>query len=143
MEGVHAVTYAGDLTPQEAWDALEANPDAVLVDCRTRAEWNFVGVPDLEILGKRTVFIEWVGFPDGAPNQAFVAQLRDAGVRDSDEVIFICRSGHRSIGAAEAATAAGVAKAYNVLDGFEGALDDDDHRGSEGWRASNLPWRQS
>ena len=132
MEGVHAVTYAGDLTPQEAWDALEANPDAVLVDCRTRAEWNFVGVPDLEILGKRTVFIEWVGFPDGAPNQAFVAQLRDAGVRDSDEVIFICRSGHRSIGAAEAATAAGVAKAYNVLDGFEGALDDDDHRGSEG-----------
>ncbi len=143
MESVHLMTYAGDLTPREAWEKLENNPDAVLVDCRTRAEWAFVGVPDLEILGKRTVFAEWTTYPDGLPNPDFLAEVRAAGVTDDTEVIFICRSGHRSMGAAEAATADGIKKAYNVLDGFEGALDENDHRGATGWRAENLPWRQS
>ena len=133
----------GDLTPREAWEKLENNPDAVLVDCRTQAEWSFVGVPDLEVLGKRAIFAEWTTFPEGRRNDDFVAQLRDSGVSDDQEVIFICRSGHRSIGAAEAATADGIAKAYNVIDGFEGALDENDHRGTSGWRAENLPWRQS
>ncbi|MFT4043240.1 MAG: rhodanese-like domain-containing protein [Gordonia sp. (in: high G+C Gram-positive bacteria)] len=137
------MTYAGDLTPQQAWDKLESDPNAVLVDCRTRAEWSYVGVPDLETLEKETVFIEWVSFPDGRPNEAFVADLRDAGVTDDTEVIFLCRSGQRSIGAAQAATAAGIAKAYNVLDGFEGGLDENGHRGGAGWRALNLPWRQA
>lgn len=137
------MSYAGDLTPQQSWELLENNPKAVLVDCRTQAEWSFVGVPDLEILEKSTVFVEWNRFPDGSPNPDFVEDLRAAGISDDDEVIFLCRSGHRSIGAAEAATAAGIAKAYNVLDGFEGGLDENDHRGAVGWRASNLPWRQS
>ena len=52
------MSYAGDLTPREAWEKLENNPDAVLVDCRTQAEWSFVGVPDLEVLGKRAIFAE-------------------------------------------------------------------------------------
>ena len=137
------MTYAGDLTPQQAWEMLETDPNTVLVDCRTTAEWAFVGVPDLEVIEKNAVFVEWNTFPDGSPNQAFIAELRDAGIRDDNEVIFLCRSGHRSIGAAEAATAAGIAKAYNILDGFEGGLDENDHRGAVGWRASNLPWRQS
>ncbi|NNG98312.1 rhodanese-like domain-containing protein [Gordonia araii] len=137
------MSYAGDVTPKQAWELLENDEKAVLVDCRTRAEWNFVGVPDLEILGKRTVFVEWTTFPDGQRNPRFEQELRDAGIADDNEVLFICRSGHRSIGAAEAATAAGIAKAYNVVDGFEGALDENDHRGSSGWRALNLPWRQS
>lgn len=140
---MYVVSYAGDLTPQEAWEKLENDPNAVLVDCRTRAEWSFVGVPDLDVLGKSAVFVEWTTFPDGTQNSAFIEQLRAAGVGDDDEVIFICRSGHRSIGAAEAATADGVRTAYNVLDGFEGALDENDHRGGAGWRALNLPWRQS
>ncbi|WP_124710147.1 rhodanese-like domain-containing protein [Gordonia insulae] len=137
------MSYSGDITPQEAWEKLENDPKAVLVDCRTRAEWAFVGVPDLEVIGKQTVFIEWTTFPDGVPNSSFVDQLRAAGVSDDNEVIFICRSGHRSIGAAQAATADGVSAAYNVLDGFEGGLDENDHRGATGWRALNLPWRQS
>ncbi|MFW0797529.1 rhodanese-like domain-containing protein [Gordonia sp. CPCC 205515] len=137
------MSYAGDLTPQQAWQKLENEPKTVLVDCRTRAEWSFVGIPDLEILGKRTVFVEWTTFPEGMPNEAFVEQLRESGITDDNEVIFICRSGHRSIGAAEAATADGIRKSYNVLDGFEGALDENDHRGGAGWRATNLPWRQS
>jgi rhodanese-related sulfurtransferase len=70
--------------------------------------------------------------------------LAAAGVTAGERpVVFLCRSGNRSIGAAEAATAAGVAPSYNVLDGFEGNLDEDGHRGATGWRAIGLPWRQT
>lgn len=134
--------YAGDVTPGQAWEALRENPKAVLVDCRTSAEWSFVGVPDVSVLGKETVFVEWVGFPGGLPNTRFVEQLREAGIGDDAAVYFLCRSGARSIGSAEAATAAGIAEAYNILDGFEGGLDSDGHRGAVGWRAEGLPWRQ-
>jgi rhodanese-related sulfurtransferase len=137
------MTYAGDLTPEEAWKILTEDPTSVLVDCRTQAEWSYVGVPDLSGLAKKTVFVEWVSFPDGARNSDFVGELRAAGVADDQQVVFLCRSGHRSIGAAEAATADGVAKAYNVLDGFEGAIDPAGHRGGVGWKATGLPWRQS
>jgi rhodanese-related sulfurtransferase len=137
------VSYAGDITPEQAWKILAEDADAVLVDVRTRAEWNYVGVPDLTELGKETVFVEWVTFPEGQRNQDFVAALRHAGVSDNQQVVFLCRSGQRSIGAAEAATADGVAKAYNVTDGFEGGLDPAGHRGAVGWKALGLPWRQS
>ena len=136
------MSYAGDVTPQEAWDRLQSNPKAVLVDCRTEAEWAYVGFPDLAVLQRRLVMAEWQTFPDGALNPRFVADLRRQGVGDDAPVLFLCRSGHRSIGAAEAATAAGIAEAYNVLDGFEGPLDAAGHRGGAGWRAEGLPWRQ-
>jgi rhodanese-related sulfurtransferase len=137
------VSYAGDISPEQAWKILSDNPEAVLVDVRTRAEWSYVGVPDLTELGKQTVLIEWVTFPDGQRNPDFVSQLRDAGVADDQPVVFLCRSGQRSIGAAEAATADGIAEAYNVSDGFEGGLDSSGHRGAVGWKALGLPWRQS
>ncbi|MFT4199716.1 rhodanese-like domain-containing protein [Gordonia sp. (in: high G+C Gram-positive bacteria)] len=137
------MSYAGDVTPTEAWELLENDENTVLVDCRTTAEWNFVGVPDLEIIEKKTIFVEWSMFPSGEPNPRFVEQLRDSGITDDNRVLFICRSGNRSIGAAEAATAAGIKQSFNVLDGFEGHLDEYDHRGATGWRALNLPWRQS
>jgi rhodanese-related sulfurtransferase len=137
------VSYAGDLTPQQAWELLRDNPEAALVDVRTQPEWQYVGVPDITSLGRRTVLVEWVGYPLGAPNHRFVEQLAEAGIRREQPTLFICRSGHRSIGAAEAATAAGLGPAYNVLDGFEGHLDENGHRGGEGWRAVGLPWRQS
>ena len=50
---------------------------------------------------------------------------------------------NRTTSAAEAATAAGIAPSYNMLDGFEGQLDEQGHRGSNGWRALGLPWKQS
>ncbi len=138
------MTYAGDLTPQQAWDLLREHPGAVLVDVRTEAEWRFVGLPDLTALGREPLTIEWVSFT-GDRNTSFVEQLQAAGVTGGDdaEVIFLCRSGQRSIGAAEAATAAGIGPAYNILDGFEGGLDDDGHRGGAGWRSVGLAWRQS
>lgn len=144
------MSYAGDITPEEAWKLLNDNPDAVLVDCRTDAEWRFVGVPDISQLGRDVVYVEW-SRGDGRRNEKFVDELMQAGVEPGvgprasrgRPVVFLCRSGNRSIGAAEAATAAGIAPCYNVLDGFEGHLDSDGHRGGSGWRAVGLPWRQT
>ncbi|HEY5858597.1 MAG TPA: rhodanese-like domain-containing protein [Aldersonia sp.] len=136
--------YAGDITPQQAWDLLEENSDAVLVDVRTEAEWKYVGVPDTAPIGRQTLLIEWVSFPTGARNDNFVDQLKEAGVTPGERpVIFLCRSGQRSIGAAKAATAAGIGPSYNVLEGFEGPIDRQGHRGGNGWRAHGLPWKQS
>ena len=138
------MSYAGDITPLEAWKLLSDNPAAVLVDVRTGAEWRFVGVPDLSSLGREVVYIQW-NTSDGRRNPEFLNELQDrvpsadAGERP---VIFLCRSGNRSIGAAEVATEAGIAPAYNVLDGFEGQLGTDGHRGETGWRAIGLPWKQ-
>jgi rhodanese-related sulfurtransferase len=140
------VSYAGDITPRQAWDLLRDHPDAVLVDVRTEAEWRFVGVPDTSSIDRPTALIEWVD-SIGAPNAHFADQLKQA-LADRDPagdapVIFLCRSGQRSIGAATAATAAGIAPSYNVLEGFEGPLDTNGQRGGAGWRAHGLPWRQS
>lgn len=136
--------YEGDITPEQAWEMLLDNPAAVLVDVRTEAEWRFVGVPDTSQTGREPVFAEWVNYPAGAPNDGFLDQLADAGLGPDTgaPVIFLCRSGQRSIGAAKAATAAGMGPAYNVLDGFEGGPDPEGHRGVQGWKASGLPWRQ-
>lgn len=136
--------YAGDLTPQEAWDLLLSEPSAVLVDVRTEAEWRFVGVPDTSATGREPVLVEWVSYPRGEHNPNFLAQLHDAGINPETgaPVLFLCRSGARSISAAAAATAAGIGPAYNILDGFEGNADEDGHRGVQGWKASGLPWRQ-
>lgn len=136
------MSYAGDISPLESWKLLSENPESVLVDVRTEAEWKWVGVPDLTGLGREVVFVEWN--TAGGHNQNFVADLIAAGVTPGERpVIFLCRSGNRSIPAAEAATAAGIAPSYNMLEGFEGQLDAAGHRGATGWRADGLPWKQT
>ncbi|MDR2188278.1 MAG: rhodanese-like domain-containing protein, partial [Azonexus sp.] len=48
-----------------------------------------------------------------------------------------------SAAAAAAATKAGFGHVYNVLEGFEGDLDNTQQRGgSGGWRHHDLPWVQ-
>jgi rhodanese-related sulfurtransferase len=136
--------YAGDITAEQAWELLKDTPGAVLVDVRTEAEWRFVGVPDAPDGARPPVFIEWVTYPDGARNPRFLDQLLEGGVKPGEEapVIFLCRSGQRSIGAAIAATAAGIGPSYNILEGFEGTPDGHGHRGAVGWQAAGLPWHQ-
>jgi rhodanese-related sulfurtransferase len=136
------MNYAGNVEPLEAYAALQADADAVLVDVRTSAEWSYVGLPDLSQIGKRVIPLEWQRFPDGALNTGFVEQLREAGVAEGAPIYFLCRSGVRSAAAAGVATAAGLGPAYNVSDGFEGPLDHDGHRTVAGWKVAGLPWRQ-
>jgi len=135
------MTYAGDVTPTEAYAAVTASEDAVLVDVRTRAEWAYVGVPLLDD-GSLPVLVEWQRYPDGTVNDGFVDDLRAAGVGEGTSIYFVCRSGVRSIAAAEAATAAGLGPAYNVLEGFEGPHDAQGHRTVSGWKVAGLPWKQ-
>jgi rhodanese-related sulfurtransferase len=101
-----------------------------------------VGLPDLGSLGKEVVRVEWQRFPDGTVNENFTADLEAAGIGKHQPLYFICRSGVRSIAAAEAATAAGWATAHNVLEGFEGPHDARRHRAVSGWKVAGLPWVQ-
>ncbi|HET7475799.1 MAG TPA: rhodanese-like domain-containing protein [Dermatophilaceae bacterium] len=134
--------YAGDVAPSQAYDALAADPDAVLVDVRTTAEWAYVGLPDLSGLGRSVIPVQWQHFPEGDLNPGFVAELRESGVRPGQPIYFLCRSGARSRSAALAATRAGLGPAYNVAEGFEGPLGPDGHRDVAGWKRAGLPWKQ-
>jgi len=136
------MSYAGDVTPEQAWSALRDDPAAVLVDVRTTAEWSYVGLPDLTGVGKDVVLVEWQTYPDGAVNERFTAQLEAVGVGRDAPVYFLCRSGVRSVSAAEAASRAGWMRAHNVLDGFEGPHDGHRHRTVAGWKVAGLPWVQ-
>ena len=119
-----------------------------MVDVRTDAEWRYVGVVEAASLpapdGVRVVLVEWVDYPSGERNPRFLEQLAEHGLAAGAPrpIVFLCRSGVRSIGAATAATAAGLGPAYNVLEVFEGDVGPDGHRGHRGWRAAGLPWRQ-
>lgn len=127
--------YAGGVSPNQAWDLFSAG-DAVLVDVRTLEERAFVGhIPD-------SVHVPWATGTSLTRNPRFVRELEAKTGRDA-VVLLLCRSGKRSAQAAEAATKAGLTQVYNVLEGFEGDLDGDQHRGKVGgWRLRGLPWVQ-
>lgn len=132
-----------NVAPTQTWEALKSDATARLVDVRTDAEWNFVGVPDLSPAGKQTVLIPWQVYPTMQRNAGFEDDLKQAGLTPENKLYFICRSGARSMAAAQAALAAGFPHVFNVADGFEGPPDAQGHRGATaGWKADNLPWRQ-
>jgi rhodanese-related sulfurtransferase len=130
-----AATYAGDISPELAWAWVQSG-EAVLVDVRTDAERAWVGfVPGAQGLA-------WKQWPGMAINPDFDAGVQSLGA-NGQKLVLLCRSGVRSIAAAQRATELGL-QAYNILEGFEGDLDDQAHRGVQGgWRKHGLPWRQS
>eukprot|EP01034_Spumella_vulgaris_P034823 gene34823-42946_t len=108
-----AAGYAGDITSQQAWQWVQGGT-AVLVDVRSSAELEWVGrVPG-------AAAVPWKQWPGMAMNPDFDAQLR-AAVPHGQSVVLLCRSGVRSIAAAQRATELGLT-AYNILEGFAGAL---------------------
>jgi rhodanese-related sulfurtransferase len=139
-----------EATPLETWSGLEIYGDSILVDVRTKPEWSFIGIPDLSALGKQVILQEWRKYPDMSVSDGFVANLleRFEGSAPS-KIYFMCRSGVRSQQAAEvmleALSAQGLkCECVNVLEGFEGDLDSDGHRGEiNGWKARGLAWGQS
>ncbi len=131
----------------ETWARLKRDANAVLIDVRTIAELAYVGLPDLSSINKRPVLVEWQSFPDERLNAAFVDRVTEAlnsiSASKDSELLFICRSGSRSLKAARAMAAVGYARCRNVTDGFEGPLDTERHRGRlAGWKAKGLPWVQ-
>jgi rhodanese-related sulfurtransferase len=126
------------LTPKEANEYLQQNRDAVFVDCRSEMEFLFVGHP----VG--AIMIPWNDGPDWEINPHFVGQVKKAaGHSDHRPIVLICRSGNRSVDAAMELEKTGFTKVFNVLDGFEGELDNVRQRGKRnGWRHDGLPWAQ-
>lgn len=136
-----------DVSVEEAWQRLASDPASVLIDVRTRAEWAFVGLPDLSSIGKQPILLEWQQFPTNLVDQDFAQRLKEllgqAGVEQSAELLFLCRSGGRSLMAARVMVGAGYTRCRNVAHGFEGGLDPTRHRGQvDGWKARDLPWVQ-
>jgi rhodanese-related sulfurtransferase len=125
------------LKPSEAYAFLQQHCDAVLVDCRSEMEYLFVGHP------RGAHHVPWNDGPDWDVNPHFVGQVKKVASMNRP-VVLICRSGQRSVAAGVALEDAGFSEVYNVLEGFEGPLDDDHHRGTVGgWRKEGLPWEQT
>lgn len=135
MTVIPAQGYAGDVSPELAWAWVQAG-EAHLVDVRTDAERTWVGfVPGAQTLA-------WKQWPGMAINPEFDAGIQALGA-GGQKLVLLCRSGVRSIAAAQRATELGV-QAYNILEGFEGDPDTQAHRGQlGGWRKRGLPWQQS
>jgi rhodanese-related sulfurtransferase len=144
---VSAEVAIESISVDETWTRLKRDASAVLIDVRTIAELAYVGLPDLSSINKRPVLVEWQSFPDQRLNSAFTDRVAEAlesiGATKDSELLFICRSGSRSLMAARAMAATGYSRCRNVADGFEGPLDSDRHRGRlTGWKAKGLPWVQ-
>ena len=140
--------YGGDISAIDAFEMLKKDTAAILVDVRTKAEWAFVGAPDLSSLNKEPVFIEWQEYPSMQVNPQFEERLHaaidDHGGNASTPLLFLCRSGARSQAAAKVMTAAGQSQCLNIAGGFEGGHDASRRRGAvQGWKAGGLPWAQS
>ena len=136
------MSYKRNLLPKMAVEGMNGNPEAVLIDVRTRAEHKYVGFPDNSIL------IPWFDEPDLESDQdAFYESVIDALSDRSDamdtELILICRSGFRSNEALKCLQSKGFTCVSHVASGFEGDLDENDHRGNlNGWRNDGMPWSQ-
>ncbi len=142
LEAVHeaarqaGLSYAGGVPPNVAWQ-LFSEGHALLVDVRSGEERKFVGhVP-------QSLHVAWASGTSLTRNPRFVRELEaKTGGKDA-VVLLLCRSGKRSALAAEAAAKAGFTQVFNVLEGFEGEIDEQQHRGvADGWRFHGLPWVQ-
>lgn len=127
------------LTPRETHAFLERTPEALFIDCRSTIEYYFVGHP----IG--AIHVAWNDGDEWEINPDFVDEvLRQADGDRRRPVALICRSGRRTLEAAEALESAGFAEVINVLYGFEGERDENMHRNTvNGWRVDGLPWEQS
>lgn len=134
-----------EITPIEAWEILRSDAKAVLLDVRSTMEFLYVGHP----VGALSVPLKeppaWEIDPDFVDKASRALGERFAGMRPEDlTVLSLCRSGQRSMTAAELLTSRGFNCVYNVLEGFEGERDGNNHRNTiNGWRVRQLPWEQS
>ena len=115
-----------EASPQSTFEALQNNPQAQLIDCRTQAEWSFVGMPDLSSIGRAIIQLEWQGL-DGKRNSNFVAQVEQNLPKDTP-IYILCRSGVRSAAACTALAEHGFTQLFNIISGFEGNINAGGHR---------------
>lgn len=124
--------------PKKAYERLQGNQGAILIDVRSEAENKFVGRPI------NCIFVPWIDEPDWEPHpEGFVAAIQRFGCQLDTEIILICRSGYRSTDAGQCLIDNGFANVAHVLSGFEGDLNEYNQRGNiNGWRFDGMPWEQ-
>ena len=131
----HYLEFTGTVLPHEAWALFQAGL-VEIVDVRTNEERKFVGYV------KETIHIPWATGTALNRNPRFAKELESKVGKDKI-ILLLCRSGKRSAAAANVAFNAGFENIYNIEQGFEGDIDENEHRGSfNGWRFHNLPWVQ-
>ena len=137
------MSYKRNLLPKMAVEKLQNNPQALFVDVRSKAEYKYVGFPENSIL------IPWIDDPDWEPNPVAFSDsvMQELDGRENllnTEIILICRSGYRSNEALKCLENKGFTQVSHIASGFEGDLDENDHRGNlNGWRHDGMPWSQS
>jgi len=132
------------VNPQQAYEKMSVDPKAVLLDVRTKIEFDYVGHP----IG--AVHLPWKEYPDLQVKTDFVSsvrallQMRTATPIEQTPLFLLCRSGARSLAAAEELARHGFKEVYNIEEGFEGEKDANNHRSTtNGWRFRGLPWEQT
>ncbi|MCB1866902.1 MAG: rhodanese-like domain-containing protein [Chromatiales bacterium] len=134
-----------EIGPKQAWELIQEDPRAVLIDCRSEMEFLFVGHP------AGAVHVPWIDEPDWNVNPNFAREVRKVMlggiVCEPDDgcapIVLICRSGKRSMEAGRVLLEAGFKRVFSINEGFEGELDDHHHRSTVGgWRFHGLPWEQ-
>ena len=131
------------ISSKQCFERLSKESSSYLVDVRTKPEWLFVGLPDLQSLQKKTICVSWNVYPNMEINVNFESEILESGINKQDVIFLICRSGNRSSDAAEFLTSRGFANCFNVKDGFEGEIGPNHQRSTiNGWKYSKLPWKQ-
>jgi rhodanese-related sulfurtransferase len=150
------------VTPQEAYEMWEADPDGVTVlDVRSFEEYVFAGHPMMA----RNVPLAFLRYerptepvaptkpgpgvlPPGfsiQPNTAFLATVQEA-CGPTDTILVLCGSGGRAARATDMLAKAGYTNVYNIVNGFMGELiidpaDPDFGKSKDnGWTSVGLPW---
>ncbi|WP_342225094.1 rhodanese-like domain-containing protein [Rickettsia endosymbiont of Urophora cardui] len=124
-----------NICSKEAYNMLVSNNNTFLVDVRTEEEWKNVGVPSLSNKNN-VIFLSWQLSPFMELNKDFEDRfLSIIDDKMSNIIFFLCRSGHRSLMAANFMANVGYKNCYNIIDGFEGNLQ------NKGWKQNNLPWQ--
>lgn len=131
------------MSPQEAYEFLQNDPQAKLIDIRSSMEYLFVGHP----VG--ATHVAWIDEPDWDINPDFIQEVTQATGKKAPEeatdnpLVLICRSGVRTKEAAAVLLEAGFKKIIHINEGFEGDRDENYQRSTlGGWRFRGLPWEQ-
>ena len=131
------------ISSKQCFERLSEESSSYLVDVRTKPEWLFVGLPDLQSLNKQTICVSWHMYPEMEINENFKSEILESGINKQDTIFLICRSGNRSCDAAEFLASRGFTNCFNVIDGFEGQNDLNYQRSAiNGWKYYKLPWKQ-
>ena len=132
-----------NISSKKCFEILSKEKVSYLIDVRTHAEWQFLGVPDLSAIKKEVIFVSWQIQPEMNENKNFEKQILDMGIKKNNPLYLICRSGQRSYNAAKLLLDNGFTNCFNVSDGFEGELNKQKKRSLiNGWKYNNLPWRK-